>query len=147
MAYNLKRFIPLYQPVIMKRFYNNKIINHYENPRNIGSLNKNDDNVGSSLVGAPACGDVMKLDIRVNEEGIITESKIKVFGCGSAIASSSLMTELIQDKHIDDAYMITNKVISQELKLPPVILHCSMLAQEALQSAIEDYVNKRHNNI
>ena len=89
----------------------------------------------------------MKLDIRVNEEGIITESKIKVFGCGSAIASSSLMTELIQDKHIDDAYMITNKVISQELKLPPVKLHCSMLAQDALQSAIEDYVNKSHNNI
>tara|TARA_Y100000590_G_scaffold360550_2_gene416886 strand:+ start:5785 stop:6198 length:414 start_codon:yes stop_codon:yes gene_type:complete len=124
------------------QYYHTKLIDHYENPRNIGSLDSNDSNVGTGLVGAPACGDVMKLNIRVDENGIITESKFKTFGCGSAIASSSLVTEWIKDKHIDDAYMISNKEIAKELKLPPVKLHCSMLAQDAIQSAIEDYVNK-----
>ena len=130
----------------VNQFYHTSVIDHYENPRNIGSLDKNDDDVGTGLVGAPACGDVMKLDIRVNEKGIITESKFKTFGCGSAIASSSLATEWIKNKHIDDAYKITNKEIATELKLPPVKLHCSMLAQDAIQSAIEDYLNKNDFN-
>ena len=128
----------------VNRFYHTNVIDHYENPRNIGSLDKTDMNVGTGLVGAPACGDVMKLSIKVNEQGVITESKFKTFGCGSAIASSSLVTEWLQDKHIDDAYAITNKEIAEELKLPPVKLHCSMLAQDAVQSAIEDYINKNN---
>ena len=130
----------------VNRFYHTNVIDHYENPRNIGSLDKTDMNVGTGLVGAPACGDVMKLSIKVNEQGVITESKFKTFGCGSAIASSSLVTEWLQDKHIDDAYAITNKEIAEELKLPPVKLHCSMLAQDAVQSAIEDYINKNNPN-
>ena len=130
---------------LIKRAYNTKVINHYENPRNVGSLNKNDPNVGIGLVGAPACGDVMQLGIKVDEDGLITESKFKTFGCGSAIASSSLATEWIKDKHIDDAYLISNKEIAQELKLPPVKLHCSMLVQDAVQSAIKDYNNKNIN--
>ena len=136
----------LYSPVrlLLNQYYHTKLIDHYENPRNIGSLDSNDNNVGVGLVGSPACGDVMKLNIRVDENGIITESKFKTFGCGSAIASSSLVTEWIQDKHINDAYLITNKDIAKELKLPPVKLHCSMLAQDAIQSAIEDYVNKNN---
>ena len=130
----------------VNRFYHTNVLDHYENPRNIGSLDKTDMNVGTGLVGAPACGDVMKLSIKVNEQGVITESKFKTFGCGSAIASSSLVTEWLQDKHIDDAYAITNKEIAEELKLPPVKLHCSMLAQDAVQSAIEDYINKNNPN-
>ena len=136
--------IPLLNRV--NRFYHTNVLDHYENPRNIGSLDKTDMNVGTGLVGAPACGDVMKLSIKVNEQGVITESKFKTFGCGSAIASSSLVTEWLQDKHIDDAYAITNKEIAEELKLPPVKLHCSMLAQDAVQSAIEDYINKNNPN-
>jgi len=124
------------------RYYNSKVINHYENPRNIGSLNKNDINVGTGLVGAPACGDVMKFNIRVNDEGIITESKFKTFGCGSAIASSSIASEWVKGKHINEAYLITNKEIANYLKLPPVKLHCSMLAQDAIKSSINDYLNK-----
>tara|TARA_Y100001936_G_C16062007_1_gene664696 strand:+ start:949 stop:1395 length:447 start_codon:yes stop_codon:yes gene_type:complete len=139
-----KKFYPSVR--ILKFFYHTTLIDHYENPRNIGSLNSFDNDVGTGLVGAPACGDVMKLNIRVDENGIITESKFKTFGCGSAIASSSLLTELIQGKHIDDAYKITNKEIAKELKLPPVKLHCSMLAQDAVQSAIEDYVNNNSPN-
>ena len=128
------------------KHYHTKLIDHYENPRNIGALDKNDKNVGTGLVGSPACGDVMKLNIRVDENGIISESKFKTFGCGSAIASSSLVTEWIQGKHIDDAYLITTKDIAKELKLPPVKLHCSMSAQDAVQSAIENYVNQKNPN-
>ena len=139
--------IPLFNQFNMINYlYHTSVIDHYENPRNIGSLDKNDKSVGTGLVGAPACGDVMKLNIKVDADGIITESKFKTFGCGSAIASSSLATEWIKDKHIDDAYMITNKEIAAELKLPPVKLHCSMLAQDAIQSAIEDYINKNDYN-
>ena len=131
---------------IIKRLYNTKIIDHFENPRNIGSLNKHDNNVGIGLVGAPSCGDVMKLSIKI-KDNIIIDSKFKTFGCGSAIASSSYLTEHIKNMHVDDAYKISNKVIAEELKLPPVKLHCSMLAQDAVQSAIEDYINKNYNKI
>ena len=131
---------------ICKRLYHKNIIDHYENPRNVGSLNKNDKNVGTGLVGAPACGDVMKLSIKV-KNNIIVDSKFKTFGCGSAIASSSFITEYIKNKTIDEAYLITNKEIAKELKLPPVKLHCSMLAQDAVQSAIEDYNNKKYDKI
>ena len=124
-----------------KRQYHTNIIEHYENPRNIGSLDSKSRNVGTGLVGAPACGDVMKLNIMV-KDGIIIDSKFKTFGCGSAIASSSLMTELVKNKHIDEAYLITNKEIARELKLPPVKLHCSMLAEDAIKSAINDYLSK-----
>ena len=128
---------------ILVRKYHKNIIDHFENPKNVGSLNKNDKNVGTAIVGAPACGDVMKLSIKI-ENDIIIDSKFKTFGCGSAIASSSYVTEYIKGLHIDQAYYITNKEIADELKLPPVKLHCSMLAQDALQSAIEDYVNKKY---
>ena len=125
-----------------KRLYHKTIIDHYENPKNVGSLNKHNKDVGSGLVGAPACGDVMKFDIRVDDSGVITESKFKTFGCGSAIASSSLASEWVKGKHIDEAVLITNKDIAHELKLPPVKLHCSMLAQDAVHSAIKDYLSK-----
>ena len=140
----------IYNPIINFRYlyrylYHTNVIDHYENPQNVGSLNKNDKNVGTGLVGAPACGDVMKLQINVDDNGIIIDSKFKTFGCGSAIASSSLATEWIKNKHIDDAYLISNKEIAKELKLPPVKLHCSMLVQDAIQSAIENYINKKYN--
>ena len=128
---------------ILVRKYHKNIIDHFENPKNVGSLNKNDRNVGTAIVGAPACGDVMKLSIKI-ENDIIIDSKFKTFGCESAIASSSYVTEYIKGLHIDQAYYITNKEIADELKLPPVKLHCSMLAQDAVQSAIEDYVNKKY---
>jgi Fe-S cluster assembly scaffold IscU len=131
---------------IFKRLYHQNIIDHFENPRNIGSFEKNDKDVGTGLVGAPACGDVMKLSIKI-KNNIIVDSKFKTFGCGSAIASSSFITEYIKNKHIDDAYLITNKEIAKELKLPPVKLHCSMLAQDAVKSAIEDYNNKKYDKI
>ena len=129
--------------ILRKRLYHKNIIDHYENPRNVGSLNKNDNDVGIGLVGAPACGDVMKLSIKIKDD-IIIDSKFKTFGCGSAIASSSYITEYIKGLHIDEAYTIENKQISDELKLPPVKLHCSMLAKDAIQSAIEDYINKNN---
>ena len=131
--------------LINKRNYHKKIIDHFENPKNIGSFLKKHKNVGIGLVGAPACGDVMKLSIKV-KDNIIIDSKFKTFGCGSAIASSSFLTEYIKGMHIDKAYLVSNKTISDELKLPPVKLHCSMLAQDAIQSAIEDYVNKNTKN-
>ena len=136
----------IYNPIINFCYlYHTNVIDHYENPQNVGSLNKSNKNIGTGLVGAPACGDVMKLQINVDDNGIIIDSKFKTFGCGSAIASSSLATEWIKNKHIDDAYLISNKGIANELKLPPVKLHCSMLVQDAIQSAIENYINKKYN--
>jgi len=119
--------------------YHEKVIDHYENPRNLGSLDKKKKNVGTGLVGAPACGDVMKLQIEVDDDGKITNAKFKTFGCGSAIASSSLATEMIKGKNINDAKTIKNTTIAKELSLPPVKLHCSMLAEDAIKAAIEDY--------
>src|SRR6476661_609704 len=116
--------------------YSEKVIDHYENPRNVGSFEKGDDSVGTGLVGAPACGDVMKLQIKVNEQGIIEDAKFKTFGCGSAIASSSLVTEWIKGKTIEEASVIKNTEIAQHLSLPPVKIHCSMLAEDAIRAAI-----------
>ena len=123
--------------------YSEKVIEHYENPRNVGSLNQEDESVGTGLVGAPACGDVMRLQIRVNDAGVIEEAKFKTFGCGSAIASSSLATEWIKGKTIDEAATIQNSQIAEELSLPPVKIHCSVLAEDAIKSAIEDFKKKR----
>ena len=122
--------------------YSNKVIDHYENPRNVGSLDKNDPEVGTGIVGAPACGDVMKLQIRVGKDGVIEDAKFKTFGCGSAIASSSLVTEWIKGKTIDEAGEIKNTEIAQELSLPPVKIHCSLLAEDAIKAAIKDYKEK-----
>jgi nitrogen fixation NifU-like protein len=122
--------------------YSNKVLDHYENPRNVGSLNEKEESVGTGLVGAPACGDVMKLQIKVNKDGIIEEAKFKTFGCGSAIASSSLATEWITGKSINEAATIKNTQIAEELSLPPVKIHCSMLAEDAIKAAIEDYKKK-----
>ncbi|KAG7663363.1 ISU1 [[Candida] subhashii] len=131
-------------PIISKRSYHEKVIDHYENPRNVGALNKNDLNVGTGLVGAPACGDVMRLQIKVDETtGKIEDVKFKTFGCGSAIASSSYATELVKGKTLDEALQIKNTFIAQELSLPPVKLHCSMLAEDAIKSAVKDYKSKR----
>ncbi|AJA44006.1 Fe-S cluster assembly scaffold IscU [Frischella perrara] len=124
--------------------YSDKVIDHYENPRNVGSFDKNDPNVGSGMVGAPACGDVMRLQIKVNDEGIIEDAKFKTYGCGSAIASSSLVTEWIKGKSLDEASAIKNVDIAQELALPPVKIHCSILAEDAIKAAIEDYKNKKN---
>ena len=121
--------------------YSDKVIDHYENPRNVGSLDKNAEDVGTGLVGAPACGDVMKLQIKV-EGGIITDAKFKTFGCGSAIASSSLATEWLRGKSVDEALAIKNTAIVQELALPPVKIHCSVLAEDAIKAAIADYKAK-----
>jgi nitrogen fixation NifU-like protein len=122
--------------------YSDKVIDHYEHPRNVGSLDKEDDSVGTGLVGAPACGDVMKLQIRVSAEGIIEDAKFKTFGCGSAIASSSLVTEWVKGKTLDEAGSIKNTDIAQELALPPVKIHCSVLAEDAIKAAIADYKRK-----
>jgi nitrogen fixation NifU-like protein len=122
--------------------YSEKVIDHYEQPRNVGSFEKDDPNVGTGMVGAPACGDVMKLQIKV-EEGIITDAKFKTYGCGSAIASSSLVTEWVKGKTLDEAGAIKNSQIAEELALPPVKIHCSILAEDAIKAAIEDY-RKRH---
>jgi len=123
--------------------YSEKVIEHYENPRNVGSLDQEDEAVGTGLVGAPACGDVMRLQIRVNDAGVIEDAKFKTFGCGSAIASSSLATEWIKGKTIDEAATIKNSQIAEELSLPPVKIHCSVLAEDAIKSAIEDFRKKR----
>ncbi|KAH9998386.1 FeS cluster assembly scaffold IscU [Russula vinacea] len=128
---------------VVARAYHEKVISHYERPRNVGSLPKNDVDVGTGLVGAPACGDVMKLQIRVDDNGIISDVKFKTFGCGSAIASSSYMTERVKGLSLDDAGKIKNTEIAKELALPPVKLHCSMLAEDAIRSAIKDYRSKR----
>lgn len=123
--------------------YSEKVIDHYENPRNVGSFDKGDDSVGTGMVGAPACGDVMKLQIKVdNDTGIITDAKFKTYGCGSAIASSSLVTEWVKGKTLDQAGTIRNSQIAEELALPPVKIHCSILAEDAIKAAIDDYRNK-----
>jgi nitrogen fixation NifU-like protein len=122
--------------------YSDKVIEHYENPRNVGSFDAGDPNVGTGLVGAPACGDVMKLQIKVNEQGVIEDAKFKTFGCGSAIASSSLATEWIKGMTLDQAEAIKNTKIVEELNLPPVKIHCSVLAEDAIKSAIADYKKK-----
>lgn len=123
--------------------YSEKVIQHYENPKNVGVLDKEDPNVGTGLVGAPACGDVMRLQIKVSDSGVIEDAKFKTFGCGSAIASSSLATEWIKGKHIDEAEGIQNSQIAEELNLPPVKIHCSVLAEDAIKSAIADFRRKQ----
>ena len=123
--------------------YSEKLIDHYENPRNVGSFDAGDEDVGTGLVGAPACGDVMKLQIRVSDEGVIEDAKFKTFGCGSAIASSSLVTEWVKGKTLDQATTIKNTQIAQELSLPPVKIHCSILAEDAIKAAVADY-RKKH---
>ncbi|MCX8641015.1 MULTISPECIES: Fe-S cluster assembly scaffold IscU [unclassified Gilliamella] len=123
--------------------YSEKVVDHYENPRNVGSFDQNDPNVGSGMVGAPACGDVMRLQIKVNDAGIIEDAKFKTYGCGSAIASSSLVTEWIKGKSLDEAQAIKNTDIAKELALPPVKIHCSILAEDAIKAAIDDYKTKK----
>ena len=122
--------------------YSDKVIDHYENPRNVGKLDENDEDVGTGMVGAPACGDVMRLQIRVSDDGIIEDAKFKTYGCGSAIASSSLLTEWVRGKSLDEAREISNTEIAQELSLPPVKIHCSVLAEDAIKAAIADYLSK-----
>ncbi|AJC17606.1 MULTISPECIES: Fe-S cluster assembly scaffold IscU [Pandoraea] len=122
--------------------YSKEVLDHYENPRNVGSFEKGDDAVGTGMVGAPACGDVMKLQIRVNEAGVIEDAKFKTYGCGSAIASSSLVTEWVKGKTLDQALEIKNTEIAQELALPPVKIHCSILAEDAIKAAVADYKQK-----
>ena len=126
--------------------YSQQVIDHYENPRNVGSYDASDPTVGSGLVGAPACGDVMKLQIKVSEEGVITDAKFKTYGCGSAIASSSLVTEWVKGRTLDEARKITNKSIAEELALPPVKIHCSILAEDAVKAAINNYLEKNVNH-
>lgn len=123
--------------------YSEKVIDHYENPRNVGSFDNTDPNVGSGMVGAPACGDVMKLQIKVSDNGIIEDARFKTYGCGSAIASSSLITEWVKGKSLDEAQGISNMAIAEELELPPVKIHCSILAEDAIKAAIEDYKSKK----
>ena len=123
--------------------YSKETLDHYENPRNVGTLDKSDKSVGTGLVGAPACGDVMRLQIKVNDEGVIEDAKFKTFGCGSAIASSSLVTEWVKTKHVDEAEKIKNQEIVEELSLPPVKVHCSVLAEDAIKAAINDWRAKK----
>jgi len=123
--------------------YSDKVLDHYENPRNVGSFDKGDEHVGTGMVGAPACGDVMKLQIKVNKDGIIEDARFKTYGCGSAIASSSLVTEWVKGKKLDEAAGIKNTQIAAELSLPPVKIHCSILAEDAIKAAVEDY-RKKH---
>ncbi len=122
--------------------YSEKVLDHYENPRNVGALNKDDSNVGTGMVGAPACGDVMKLQIKVGKDGVIEDAKFKTYGCGSAIASSSLVTEWVKGKTVDQALAIKNTQIAEELALPPVKIHCSILAEDAIKAAVADYKAK-----
>jgi len=123
--------------------YSDKVIDHYENPRNVGSMDKEATNVGTGMVGAPACGDVMRLQIQVNDEGVIEDAKFKTYGCGSAIASSSLLTEWVKGKTLDEAKVIRNVDIAEELALPPVKVHCSVLAEDAIKAAVNDYQSKQ----
>jgi len=123
--------------------YSDKVIDHYENPRNVGKMDEADQNVGTGMVGAPACGDVMRLQIQVSDQGVIEEAKFKTYGCGSAIASSSLLTEWVKGKNLDEAAAIKNTEIAQELSLPPVKIHCSVLAEDAIKAAVENYRDKQ----
>ena len=123
--------------------YSDKVIDHYENPRNVGKLDDDDGNVGTGMVGAPACGDVMRLQIQVNDDGVIEDAKFKTYGCGSAIASSSLLTEWVKGKNLDEAASIKNTEIAQELSLPPVKIHCSVLAEDAIKAAVQNYRDKQ----
>ena len=123
--------------------YSNKVLDHYENPRNVGKLDEGDDSVGTGMVGAPACGDVMRLQIKVNGDGVIEDAKFKTYGCGSAIASSSLLTEWVKGKNLDEAEQIRNTEIAEELALPPVKIHCSVLAEDAIKAAVKDLREKR----
>ena len=123
--------------------YSDKVMDHFQHPRNVGRLDKNDPNVGTGTRGAPACGDVMRLQIKVNDEGVIEDAKFKTYGCGSAIASSSLVTEWVKGKTLDEAGQLTNAAIAEELALPPVKIHCSILAEDAIKAAINDYRNKQ----
>jgi nitrogen fixation NifU-like protein len=123
--------------------YSEKVLDHYENPRNVGAFEKGDDNVGTGMVGAPACGDVMKLQIKVSEQGIIEDAVFKTYGCGSAIASSSLLTEWVKGKTLDEAKAIKNTQLAEELALPPVKIHCSVLAEDAINAAVDDYRSKK----
>jgi nitrogen fixation NifU-like protein len=123
--------------------YSNKVVDHYEHPRNVGSMDKDDPRVGTGLVGAPACGDVMKLQVLVNDDGVIEDAKFKTFGCGSAIASSSLVTEWVKGRTVEEALQIRNTEIAAELSLPPVKIHCSVLAEDAIRAALRDYMTKR----
>ena len=125
--------------------YSDIVIDHYENPRNVGTFDKGDESVGTGMVGAPACGDVMRLQIKVNDEGIIEDAKFKTYGCGSAIASSSLITEWVKGKSLDDALAIKNSEIAEELELPPVKIHCSILAEDAVKAAVADYRKRQEN--
>jgi nitrogen fixation NifU-like protein len=125
--------------------YSEQVLDHYENPRNVGAFDKNDGGVGTGMVGAPACGDVMKLQIKVNEQGIIEDAKFKTYGCGSAIASSSLVTEWVKGKTLDEAMALKNTQIAEELALPPVKIHCSILAEDAIKAAVADYKQKHGN--
>lgn len=125
--------------------YSKKVMDHYENPRNVGKLDEKEENVGTGMVGAPACGDVMRLQIKVNDDGIIEDAKFKTYGCGSAIASSSLLTEWVKGRSIDDAEQIKNTEIAEELALPPVKIHCSVLAEDAIKAAVKDIREKRNN--
>ena len=127
-----------------KMAYSDKVIDHYENPRNVGSFGKEEEGVGTGMVGAPACGDVMKLQIKVGKDGIIQDAKFKTYGCGSAIASSSLVTEWVKGMHIDEASVLKNSDIAAELALPPVKIHCSILAEDAIKAAVADYKAKQH---
>jgi len=122
--------------------YSEKVLDHYENPRNVGKMDESDENVGTGMVGAPACGDVMRLQIKVSDEGIIEDAKFKTYGCGSAIASSSLVTEILKGMDLDEAVSISNSEIAQELALPPVKIHCSVLAEDAIKAAVADYKEK-----
>jgi nitrogen fixation NifU-like protein len=126
--------------------YSDKVLDHYENPRNVGTMNDQDKNVGTGMVGAPACGDVMRLQSRVNEQDIITDAKFKTYGCGSAIASSSLLTEWVKGMHIDKAELLKNTQLATELALPPVKIHCSVLAEDAIKTAIKDIRNKKRDS-
>ncbi|KAF5758579.1 putative ISC system FeS cluster assembly, IscU scaffold protein [Helianthus annuus] len=146
-----KRILGLESPVanrILPRFYHERVVDHYNNPRNVGAFDKNDSTVGTGLVGAPACGDVMKLQIKVDEEtGKITDACFKTFGCGSAIASSSVATEWVKGKHTEEVLTIKNTEIAKHLSLPPVKLHCSMLAEDAIKAAVKDYEAKRGKSV